>query len=222
MENITSEIPISEENKVVALDFILKNAFKSGFGTLSKSELDLILFAAIIEYGDKSYSDLELSKYLQITKRRIDSLKEKVSVKYSSITTKQAIDYFMQKLEFSKKDSIYIDIPINEVAVKNEIEGILDKYNLLLHSQLNQKIFRIRIDDLFELLLIFQSESQREHSYDVLRRDVLLKLEKNSDVLKKIEMDISSEGLNENKFKKKLFDSGIDIGLEVLKAVVQG
>ena len=222
MENITSSIPIKEENKSAALEFILKNAFKSGFGTLNKSELDLILFAAIMKYGYDSDTDLQLSKYLQITQRRISNLKEKVSVKYSLIDTKEAIRYFIEKLEFAKKSDTYIDVPIADVAVKNEVEGILDKYNLLLHSQLNQKIFRIRIDDLFELLLIFQSEEQSDIPYDDFREKVLSNLKNNTEVLKKIEMEVSSEGTIEHRFKNKLLKSGVDIGLEILKEVIPG
>lgn len=222
MENITSSIPIKEENKSAALEFILKNAFKSGFGTLNKSELDLILFAAIMKFGYDGDTDLQLSKYLQITQRRISNLKEKVSVKYSLIDTKEAIRYFIEKLEFAKKSDTYIDVPIADVAVKNEVEGILDKYNLLLHSQLNQKIFRIRIDDLFELLLIFQSEEQSDIPYDDFREKVLSNLKNNTEVLKKIEMVVSSEGEIEHRFKNKLLKSGVDIGLEILKEVVPG
>jgi len=222
MENITSSIPIKEENKSAALEFILKNAFKSGFGTLNKSELDLILFAAIMKFGYDGDTDLQLSKYLQITQRRISNLKEKVSVKYSLIDTKKAIKYFIEKLEFAKKSDTYIDVPIADVAVKNEVEGILDKYNLLLHSQLNQKIFRIRIDDLFELLLIFQSEEQSDIPYDDFREKVLSNLKNNTEVLKKIEMEVSSEGKIEHRFKNKLLKSGVDIGLEILKEVIPG
>lgn len=222
MENITSSIPIKEENKSAALEFILKNAFKSGFGTLNKSELDLILFAAIMKFGYDGDTDLQLSKYLQITQRRISNLKEKVSVKYSLIDTKEAIRYFIEKLEFAKKSDTYIDVPIADVAVKNEVEGILDKYNLLLHSQLNQKIFRIRIDDLFELLLIFQSEEQSDIPYDDFREKVLSNLKNNTEVLKKIKMEVSSEGKIEHRFKNKLLKSGVDIGLEILKEVIPG
>lgn len=222
MENITSSIPIKEENKSAALEFILKNAFKSGFGTLNKSELDLILFAAIMKFGYDGDTDLQLSKYLQITQRRISNLKEKVSVKYSLIDNKKAIKYFFEKLEFAKKSDTYIDVPIADVAVKNEVEGILDKYNLLLHSQLNQKIFRIRIDDLFELLLIFQSEEQSDIPYDDFRKKVLSNLKNNTEVLKKIEMEVSSEGTIGHRFKNKLLKSGVDIGLEILKEVIPG
>jgi len=222
MENITSSIPIKEENKSAALEFILKNAFKSGFGTLNKSELDLILFAAIMKFGYDGDTDLQLSKYLQITQRRISNLKEKVSVKYSLIDNKKAIKYFIEKLEFAKKSDTYIDVPIADVAVKNEVEGILDKYNLLLHSQLNQKIFRIRIDDLFELLLIFQSEEQSDIPYDDFRKKVLSNLKNNTEVLKKIEMEVSSEGTIGHRFKNKLLKSGVDIGLEILKEVIPG
>ena len=100
MEDRSLTSPIINENKLAALDFIFENALKSGFGTLSKTELDTILFAAIMEFGDKSSTtDLELSKYLKITQRRVQSLKEKVSVKYIPLSKTEAIDLFIEQLQ---------------------------------------------------------------------------------------------------------------------------
>lgn len=217
--------PIKNDQKIEALDFILENAFRSGFGTLNKSELDAILFAALMKYGDtNSLTDLELSKYLQITQRKIQNLKEKVSVKYLQISREEAIRDFISKLECAKKDDIYIDIPIRDISVKNEIEGILDENNILLHKQLNSKIFRIRMDDLLELAILFEAMKSENQSPSDIRNQIIEKLKERDGNLSEIDAKISIAEENQiySGFKDKLAKTSIDVGLELLKALVPG
>lgn len=217
--------PIKNDQKIEALDFILENAFRSGFGTLNKSELDAILFAALMKYGDtNSLTDLELSKYLQITQRKIQNLKEKVSVKYLQITRKEAIEEFISKLEAAKKDDIYIDIPIRNIAVKNEIEGILDENDILLHSQLNAKIFRVRIDDLLELSILLQANMEKETLSDDIRNQVIERLREQNSKLSDVNQNILTAEDTEvvSDFKSKLLKSGVDAGLELIRNTIPG
>ena len=75
MDITKNEHPITKGNEKKALDFILTNVFRSGFGILSKTEIDLILFTAIQKFSNqKDLSDHALSKYLQITQQRIRNL----------------------------------------------------------------------------------------------------------------------------------------------------
>lgn len=225
MTNLTDNSPINNDQKNEALDFILENAFRSGFGTLNKSELDSILFAALMKYGDKnSLTDLELSKYLQITQRKIQNLKEKVSVKYLQITREEAIEEFISKLESAKKDDIYIDIPIRNIAVKNEIEGILDENDILLHSQLNTKIFRVRIDDLLELSILLQANMEKETLSDDIRNQVIERLREQNSKLSDINQNILTAEDTEvvSDFKSKLLKSGVDAGLELIRNTIPG
>lgn len=225
MANLIDNSPIKKDQKNEALDFILENAFRSGFGTLNKSELDSILFAALMKYGDtNSLTDLELSKYLQITQRKIQNLKEKVSVKYLQITREEAIEEFISKLESAKKDDIYIDIPIRNIAVKNEIEGILDENDILLHSQLNAKIFRVRIDDLLELIILFEAMESNGQSVTDIRSQIIEKLKKSEENLSEIneEMTLLDENQIYSNFKEKLVKTSVDAGLELIKTFVPG
>ena len=68
------------------------------------------------------------------------NLKEKVSVKYMPITRKEAIEKFTEKAASAKLEENYLDIPVFDVAVKNEIEAILNDHSIMLYSQLNPKI----------------------------------------------------------------------------------
>lgn len=222
---MTDNSPINNDQKDEALDFILENAFRSGLGTLNKSELDSILFDALMKYGNKnSLTDLELSKYLQITQRKIQNLKEKVSVKYLQITREEAIEEFISKLESAKKDDIYIDIPIRNIAVKNEIEGILDENDILLHSQLNTKIFRVRIDDLLELSILLQANMEKETLSDDIRNQVIERLREQNSKLSDINQNILTAEDTEvvSDFKSKLLKSGVDAGLELIRNTIPG
>lgn len=220
--NIDSSL-IKNNRNSEALDFILENAFRSGFGTLSKTELDAILFAALMKYGDSnSLTDLELSKYLKITQKRVQNLKEMVSVKYIQITRIEAIEKFISKLEFAKKNDIYIDIPIRDVAVRNEMLGILDENDILLHSQLNTKIFRVRIDDLLELSILLQAISENESSSSDLRNQVIEKLKEQNYMISDINQNLitAEDSKVYSNFKEKLLKCSIDLGLELIKRIL--
>ena len=59
---------------------------------------------------------------------RLETLISKLELKnrkYKQLDQKEAIKFFVSRLEYAKKDEKYIDIPINNVAVRNEIEGML-------------------------------------------------------------------------------------------------
>ena len=224
MEKKTIESLIKKEKKQEALDFIFNNVFASGFGTLNKSEIDTILFATIMKYGDNNISDLELSKKLGITQRRVQSLKEKISIKYlKPIKREKAIRYFVDQLGFAKKEDKYIDIPINDIAVKNEIEGLLDENHMLLHYQLNSKIFRLRIDDLLELVLLIESNKTRE-TLSGLKEKIVDSIKKSEGAIK--DLNITIECNDENKIyhnlNQKIIKSGVDVGLAIIKATVPG
>jgi hypothetical protein len=213
---------ISDENKKEALDFILENILGSGFGVLGKTDIDSILFATILKYSGKSYSDYELSRLLGLTPRRISNLREKVSIRYIPISREEAINIFIKNLKNAKQEGNYIDIPIYNVAVKNEIESMLYEQSILLYTQLNPRIFRIRIDDLFELLLLFQSLRDENLSYDELKNQVINNLSEEEERLEKIGFEIENTNRNMQTIKQKLLSSGVQIGLEVIKTLVPG
>jgi hypothetical protein len=229
--NIAAKNPIPEEKCKEALDFIFDNAFKSGFGTLGKSDLDLILFEAVLKYSDnKSKSDLELSKYLQITQQRIRALKEKASVKFPAIDRKEAIDQFLEKAKKAKVDDKYIDVPINDISVKNEIEGWLDELDIVLHSQLNPKVFRLRIDDFMELLLAMDAELSKnnnfqsiESKYDSILHYVKDNAQKGNEAVSKIfKSDDDISNLTKKSLKEAMVKGGISVGLDLLASFIPG
>ena len=211
-----------------ALDFILSNAFRSGFGALSKTDLDLILFAAIVLHSDKnSETDFQLSKYLQITQQRVRNLREKVSVKFPSIDREKAIRLFLEKTKKARVDDKFIEIPVNDVAIKNEIEAILDEKDVLLHTQLNPKIFRLRIDDFLDVMVYLEAELNKsvkpDNIYKNLLEEIKKKAEKNDKFKEKITAAKSKEGeITVKSLKWCLMKGGVAFGIDILASLVPG
>lgn len=231
--NISSENPIPHDRSREALEFIFTNAFKSGFGTLGKSDLDLILFQAIILNSGKNVtSDLELSKYLQITQQRIRALKEKASVKFPAINRKEAISLFLEKAKKAKVDDKYIDVPINDISVKNEIEGWLDDLDIVLHSQLNPKVFRLRIDDFLDLLVAIDDElenrnknreSDLKSKYELIIKHVKEAVKKGDKAVSEVvKPDSDFLNLTPKTLKEAIIKGGVSLGLNFIASLIPG
>jgi hypothetical protein len=219
--------PVPKSRSEEALSFILENAFRSGFGTLGKTELDLILFTTLVKYGGRrGMSDYELSKYLQITPRRVTNLREHASVKYLSISRAEAIERFVEKSASARIDGLYIDIPIGDIAVRNEIEAMLEEDNILLHSQLNPKVFRIRIDDFVEVVIQIEAELGDGESTDDVRKrllDGLKALSAASDeIAKAIRGASGDKALTLEALKKSLIKGGLSFGISALASLIPG
>lgn len=194
---------------------------------MSKSEIDLLFFASILKFDDTiGKSDYELSKYFQISQARIRSLKEKLSVKYDVIDVSTAIDYFQEKLEFARIDESFIEIPINDIAVRNILVSLLDESNILIKSELNPKNFKLRIEDLFELLLVIERKVNNEEKFvsnEDLIKSFSLSLMQRHDLLEKLK--ITDFSVNEGYLKilkERLKKVPVSLGIEFIANLVPG
>lgn len=229
MMNITNSNVIQEDKKEKALDFILLHCFRSGFGALGKSELDLILFAALMKYANqKDKSDYALSKYLQITKQRVRNLKEKASVKYNVIDQKDAIQYFVNQSRHAVIHKDNMDIPIFKIPVRNEIESILERQNGLLHTQLNEDIFRISINDFIKLTIFIESMSSSEKNHEDIQNEVLEEIQKKLSQKEMLNDQLNySQGKKVNGavidiFQEMVIKAGFACVIDVLASLVPG
>jgi len=194
---------------------------------LSKSEIDLLFFAAILKFDNSIVrSDYELSKYFQISQARIKALKEKLSVKYEIIDVSTAIDHFKEKLKYARVEDPFIEIPINDIAVRNSLVSLLDENHILVKSELNPKNFKLRIEDLFELLLVFERKLNKEEilrSNEDLIKHFAISLKQRHDLLEKLNISDFSEKDGYLKILKEgLKRVTVSIGIDFIASLVPG
>lgn len=161
-----------------AFNFIVGETLKFGLGVLNKSEVDLIFFSAVMKYSSiEDKSDYNLSRLLKITPSRVRVLKEKYSVKFQEIDEKEMIKNFFEMCNHGKIDDKYIDIPVYDIAMKNLLENKLEGYNIVIHSQLNSKIFRLRVEDLV-MIYVSLISSYYDKNIEETKNEFILQLKK--------------------------------------------
>ena len=179
-------------------------------------------------YSDEgNLSEYALSKYLQITPQRIRNLKEKASIKYSYLKREIAIAIFMSKTNDINVDDKYIDIPVYDAAVKTELEAILDENSILLYTQLNPKIFRLRLDDFMEVTILLEIElnptANKDEIQEKINNLVQDRINTDNDFAELFKKDDGSfKEITKTTFKEALVKGGMSLGVDILASFVPG
>lgn len=214
-----------QENKILAFDFMLEEYFKAGFGTLGKSDLDLLFFSTLLKYARiNDESDYALSKMLQITQRRVRNLKVKNCLKYAPLDRKSVEEVFIEKARYARleDDGKRISLPIYDPNLYIELENLIEKENGYVEAQLNPKIFTIRIDQFIGLLINFQAEKEGKQ-VNAVQKEYLERIKTTLITEKKFGQKVDPKSLTSFKdVQKLLLEKGADFGLELLLSTVPG
>lgn len=193
------------ESKAKAFDEIAKVYYDKNFGTMQKSDFDVLMFSIYIEQILKksesdfdSYSDYTLSKELGITQQRINSLKQKKELKYpkENFDWKKAFEIYLKKSKYiDKKIKVYIPDPNVYLEIKNIVEtngGIVD-------IKRNRSILQLSPADFIELVFVISNrdESEREE----LKKRYITQLKnankENQEIIDAIESKTFNEFIND-------------------------
>jgi hypothetical protein len=214
-----------QQSKVLAFDFMLEEYFKAGFGTLGKSDLDLLFFSTLLKYARiEDKSDYALSKTLEITQTRVRNLKIKNCLKYAPLDRKSVEEVFIEKARYARleDDGKRISLPIYDPNLYIELENFIEKENGYVEAQLNPKIFTIRIDQFVGLLINFQAEKEGKN-IDVVKNEFLQQIRTTLKTEEKFGQKVDLESLASFKdVQKLLLEKGVDFGLELLLSTVPG
>jgi hypothetical protein len=215
----------TEKDKALAFDFILKEYYKSGFASLNKSDIDLLFFSTLLKFGNiENKSDYELSKLLQITQSRIRNLKVKNALKYAPLHFNEIENVFLEKAKFARLESDLkrISIPIYDPNIYIELENLIEKENGFVEAQLNPKIFTIRIDQFFSLLLVFQSIHEKR-SLKEIKKEYLAQLQVLQKEVSEYHKELKKEPILSFKdLQKKLLDKGFEYSFKLIADLIPG
>lgn len=144
---------------------IKKNCFTRNFGTLSKSEFDLLLFHYYLEnkqeeVGSRYVSDYEIGRELGLTIQRVRALREKEVLKWAiEVDWKKSFIQSLKLAHCDLKDDVSnsdIKIPVPDVNVMKEVRHYLEEAGLFDDYQLNPKVFQCKLDVLIAICLSFE------------------------------------------------------------------
>ena len=145
---------------------IKKQCLDRNFGTLSKSEFDLLVFHYYllekqVNAGGEYVSDYDIGRDLGLTIQRVRSLRERDALKWPPKEEGRWKERFLDCLKFAHYDekSGAVKIPVPDVNVIKEVRNFIEAAGLIDDYQLNPKVFQCNLDALVAICLDLKSDS---------------------------------------------------------------
>lgn len=210
----------NEQEKAKAFDKIAEAYYNRNFGSISKSDFDVLMFSIYIERlleqnesDMESYSDYELSKQLGITQSKIKNLKVKKQLLYP-------YNKFDWQESFGRvcKNATYeqgkIHININDPNLFIELKHFVESRNGRVDIQLNANSFVISVDMFIELLVFIGKEEDKK----IILKSIKETYQKNEIKIENIEKANLSQTIKRNvaKVGGKILLDGIKECVSVL------
>lgn len=163
----------TDTKKCDIFDKIYAAYFKKNFGSMTKSDLETLLFSEYIEnciFNKQPYDDYTLSKELGITQSRIRTLKERKELKYphEGFDWRQAFVQAAKNAKYDQKEHL-VKMIIEDINVMQEIRHFIETKGWYDECSLNKKLLRIPLDCFIEIVLeddnlneVFSEDTKRQ------------------------------------------------------------
>lgn len=200
----------SIEKKAEMFDTIAKHYYNKNFGTLSKSDLDLLMFHFYLTeeveedkekhqgFDFNKVSDYVISKQLGITQQRVRALKIRKQLKYPiEFDWKESLNLLISTARFDVV-SQKIVIPIPDPNLMIEIQNKIEESGGYIVGQTGGKTLKIRIEYFMELVYLEETEKNKKEILSQIKKEIK---SKNKD----------ESCFDENHIGKSMIDLGVSI-----------
>ncbi len=175
-------VQFTDQDKIKFFDAISKCFYNANFGTLSKSEMEIMMFHFYLEKliaentledGTIDYSgcsDYKISKDLGITQQRIKSLKIKNQLVYPiEFDWKKPFAKLVENARYDKtKQKIMLYIPDPNLFI--EIQNYIEDNGAYIEKQLNGKVLQLRAEYFIDLIVALEPEKNRRTIKNTLKK----------------------------------------------------
>ena len=162
-----NEIFKSDEKKAEAFDKLARNYYLGNFGSMQKSDIDVLMFSlfidCILEQSEddiNTYSDYTLAKQLGITQSRVSNLKQKKQLQYPYTGFDWKVS-FKRCCGNAKADGDKIKINLRDINLYYEIQNQIDKHGGYVDATLSRNLLVITPDEFFELVEQILTEEEK-------------------------------------------------------------
>lgn len=164
------------ENKAAAFDKIAEHYYLGNFGTMQKSDFEVLLFSIYLEQIlDKSeedmnsYSDYELSKKLGITQDKVRNLKVKKELKYpyEKFSWKESFKRVIPNMRY--KNGFFF-ISINDRNLYLELKHHIENMGGFIEATLNSNLLKIPAEYFIDLIVDIYGNNDRKYIDKKIRK----------------------------------------------------
>ena len=165
MEQETILDRFTAEEKAGAFDSIAAHYFNRNFGSMSKANLDVLLFSIYYELCKKhgvNTDDYAMSQALGISQTRIRTLKQNKQLQYpfseEEFNWKEQFAELVPYARFDNKTGL-VKMTISDVNVLSELRNFLESHHMYDEYQLNPKLFQCELEYFLELCALLGNEN---------------------------------------------------------------
>ena len=137
--------------------FLLKY-FESGFASLTKNDLDLLVYHALSQQTDifNGLDSYQLSDLLKISEKKVKSIKLDAFLKYGEKDRKKYLNEIKSKIEKGiikpELEGEKLKILLEDPILKREFEYAIKKLGYVVDFSFNKDIFSIKITSFIEAM----------------------------------------------------------------------
>ena len=172
-----NELFPDDGSKAAAFDKLALHFYNANFGTMSKTELEVLMFSEYIDrilkdenHTFNDYSDYILSKYLGITQNRIATLKVKKQLKYPyEYNWKES---FQKACKNARYESGRIKILIPDINLYYEVRNTIEENGGFVEASLTSKLLQVRPEYYIDLILLLSPDESRKEVLKVLKKEI--------------------------------------------------
>ena len=200
-------IEFSNEEKCKYFDEIVKHFYQKNFGSLSKTDMDILMFHIYIEHligeicidNDDNTIDYTLcSRQLGITQQRVRSLKVRSELAYPiKYEWKKSLATLTKHARYDKNTKM-ITLNIPDPNLYLEIRNFIESHGDYVEVTLNNKILRLRAEYYIDLLIELDDNINRKDVIKQLRdkfsRDKKQNIDLERDSIAKTLLNLSKQG----------------------------
>ena len=156
-------IVFTSDEKAAAFDKLSAQYYDRNFGSLSKANLDVLMFSIYLEHcvqSNEPTDDYTLSKDLGISQTKVRTLKQNEVLQLTSSRADNWKIDFAKYAKFARYDGAkqLVKMTIPEVVVLNELRHFIVQNGLYDEYQLNPRLFQCRLDVFVELCGLLESD----------------------------------------------------------------
>ena len=208
---------IDEINSHEFLKDFFQNYFAFGFGSLSKHDLDLLIYYLIENHSNlfEGKSEYELSSILKLTESKLKKIQIESYLKYNSVSPKENLKKITKKINKSEikpelegdKIRFLIDCPV----LKRDFEYAITSLGYIVDYSFNKNILSLRLSSFFEVINSNNSKEEKELKEKIIS---CFKVQRENDA------DIERELENKSWWKEQLENLRTQAKAETAKVIL--
>lgn len=169
-------VMLTEEQEINFGQEFVKKYLVGGFGAMTKSEMDILIYHLISESVDiKGKSNYEVANKLLIPESKVKSLRLNAALKYKQANHKAVLVNIISRItdEMIKPE---FDLGVVTIAVENPVEQRELEHALKLGGRnieygLNKELFKIKPIALFELVAL-SFENREDEFTEIIQAQI--------------------------------------------------